>query len=459
MSTNCADTKIHQFIKAYVKSKEGEIIEQSDEAFTVKYPNEASPKEYTYQPALSREKKIPLITPGSPAFQQILKECLENGVLCQVLLNPKESFEALLKGYFRDSAFVCEDCDKVTVGDELISTCVKSPPCCHLINNGKIESITVVKKDPVRFFQFYFCAVFQNKLRPKSEETITILVGEKGNVVSIGDFSEDNILNNEEIAIQDFKAKLEPIVFDTLKAVADEKIESILKEKLFLFDLPLKKEKKSKLRSFDKRLRRERHEKIISRKHDFDVQQWHISHEALLRREEESFLTHIAVKLTNLLVINTAKIRFEINLDNNSTIHSSFILGVNNTAEVICPICRKSFSEGYATQDSLYVCKNCIRQSVDTSKIYSKKAALTLDETLNEYFEHDSGFVCSVCGKRHSRLLEFRCSHDNSSVCVRHYDLCDVCGKVFSKTNLSYTEEFKRKLCPKHAAKDKLRER
>jgi hypothetical protein len=88
---------------------------------------------------------------------------------------------------------------------------------------------------------------------------------------------------------------------------------------------------------------------------------------------------------------------------------------------------------------------------VDTGNIYSKKAALSLDETLNEYFEHESGFVCAVCGKRHSPLLEFKCSHDNSSVCIHHYDFCYICGKVFSKSNLTYTDEFKRKLCPKHA--------
>lgn len=453
MSTNYADTKIHQFIKAYVKSKEGEITEQSDEVFTVKYPNETSPKEYTYQPAVSREKKIPLITPGSPAFQQILKECLENGVLCQILLNPKENFEALLKKYFKDLPFACEDCDKVTMGEEVISTCVKSPPCYHQINNGKIVSIKVIKKEPVRYFQFYFSATFQNKLRPRNEETITILVDEECNIVSAGDFSDDTILKNEAIEIQDFKAKLEAAVFDKLKTVADEKLDTILKEKLTLFDLALSKEKKSKLRSFDKRLRRERREKVISRKHDFDIPQWQANYEALLKREEESFITNIAVKFINLLVINTTKIRFEVNLDNNSTIKSSFILGVNHTSEVTCPICRKTVYEGYATQDSLYVCKSCIRQSIDTAKIYSKKAVLTLDETLNEYFEHDSGFVCSVCGKRHSRLLEFKCSHDNSSVCIHHYGLCDICGKVFSKLNLSYTEEFKRQLCPTHAVK------
>jgi hypothetical protein len=189
------------------------------------------------------------------------------------------------------------------------------------------------------------------------------------------------------------------------------------------------------------------------------VQQWHSNHEALLRREEESYITNIAVKLINLLVINTTKVKFEVNIDNNSTIRSSLILGVDHACEVTCPLCRKTFSEGYATKDSLYVCGDCTRQSLDTGNIYSKKASLSLDETLNEYFEHESGFVCTVCGKRHSRLLEFKCSHDNSSICIHHYDFCDTCGKVFSKANLTYTDEFKRKLCLKHAAKNKPKEK
>ena len=54
--------------------------------------------------------------------------------------------------------------------------------------------------------------------------------------------------------------------------------------------------------------------------------------------------------------------------------------------------------------------------------------------------------------------LEFKCSHDNSSICIYHYGLCDVCGKVFSKLNLTYTDEFKRQLCPKHASKNKQKE-
>jgi transposase-like protein len=132
-------------------------------------------------------------------------------------------------------------------------------------------------------------------------------------------------------------------------------------------------------------------------------------------------------------------------------------LGLNQTIEVTCPICKKTFTEGYATQDSQYVCANCIKQSIDSGKVYSKKAALSFDDTLDEYIEQGAGFVCSVCGKRHSRLLEFKCSHDGSSVCIQHYGFCDVCGsgKVYSKDNLFYTDEFKHQLCPKHAGKNK----
>ena len=264
-------------------------------------------------------------------------------------------------------------------------------------------------------------------------------------------------MDNEALEIQDFNAKLKPTVFDKLKAVADKKLEAILKEKLILFDLPLIKEKETKLRSFDKRIRRDRLEQAISTKYDLDSQEWQATHEALLKREEESLTTNIAVKFINLLVINTSKVSFELKLDNNATIHSEIVLGIDNTPEVICPICRNTFSEGFATQDFLYVCKNCIRQSIDTARIYSKKAALKLDETLNEYFEQDAGFVCSVCGKKHSRLLEFKCSYDNSSVCIFHYDYCDLCGKIFSKLNLSHTDDFQHQLCPKHACKDKLK--
>ncbi len=275
----------------------------------------------------------------------------------------------------------------------------------------------------------------------------------KAIVDNIENLDEENILDNGQLDVQDFKAKLKISTFDELKKVADQKLEKLLKEKLIIFDLPLSKEKNAKLKRYEKRLRRERLEQLIIEKEDFNAQKRPANYQALLKREEESLATNIEVKFINLLVINTSKISFELNLDNNATIHSSIIVGVNHTAEVTCPICRNTFSEGYATQDSLYVCKGCIRQSIDTAKIYSKKAALKLDETLHEYIEQDSGFVCAVCGKRYSKLLEFKCSHDNSSVCIHHYGLCDVCGSVFSNSNLASTQEFRRKLCPKHVVK------
>ncbi len=398
-----------------------------------------------------------MITPGSPTFQQILDECLDKGVLCQITVNLKGELELLLKNYFKDSPFFCQDCKKVTDGEEAVNICEKLHLCYHQINNGKIIFVKMVKEEPVRYYQFYFSATFRNKLRTRNEELIILIISEDGNIVSVDDLSGKNILDNEALEIQDFKTKLKPAVFDELKAIADKKLETILKEKLILFDLPIIREKEAKLRSFDKRIRRDHLEQAINTKYDSDSQEWQTTHENLLKREEEALTTSISVKFINLLVINTAKVTFELNLDNNSTLHSSIIFGINHFPEVICPICRNTFSEGFATHDSVYVCKSCSIQSIDTAKIYSKKAALKLDETLNEYFEPDAGFVCSVCGKKHSRLLEFKCSHDNSSVCIFHYDYCDLCGKIFSKLNLSYTDDFQHQLCPKHAAKDKLK--
>jgi hypothetical protein len=215
----------------------------------------------------------------------------------------------------------------------------------------------------------------------------------------------------------------------------------------------LSKEIKSKLRSFDKRLRAERREKVISRKHDFDAAQWQASYAALLIREEESFLTHIGVRFINLLVVNTTRFSFTVNLTNKAAIDASFVLGVTSPTELTCPNCGKTFFEGYATEDSRYVCPDCVRQSVDTAKIYSAAQPLALDSTLNEYLEADGGFACSVCGEQKSHLLEFKCSHDNSSVCINHYDLCDLCSKIFSERNIEESKASKRKLCPTHAAK------
>ncbi len=450
MNTKPTDIQIRHFIKEYVESRKGTINNLSNETFKVTYQDKPASEEFTYNFALSKEKKIPLIAIGSQTFQQILHNCLEEGVLSQVLLKPKDP-AALISRHFKEGSFACIDCEKVHLEKETVNICVKNQPCCHLVNNGKITSVNIVKKEPVRFFKFYFSANFQNKLRSKNQEIITLLVNEKFNVLRVSEYSDEIFQNDCTISIEDYKSKLKVDIFEKLKAVVDERMDNLLREKLVLFDLPLYKDKKAKLQSFDKRLSRERREHAISKKIDFDFPKWQANYEALLKREEESYITHITVKFLNLLIINTFKIKFEVNLDNNSTIHSSLMLGINHNVEVTCPICRKTFSEGYATYDEQYVCADCIRQSIETQKIYSKKATLTIDETLKEYIESDSGFICSVCGKKHSRLLEFKCSHDNSSVCINHYGLCSVCGKVFSKINLKYTAEFRGQLCPKHA--------
>ena len=398
-----------------------------------------------------------MIALGSPAFQHILKECTEKGIITQVLIEPKGNLETLLKEKFTESPpkhqnLDSNSCDLVNYGQTHVD-------CRHRINNARILSIKATKNEPARFFQFYFLVSFQNKLRPKNEEMITIMVDESYSVTRT-DNSFETFLGKEDVEITDFRRRLAtPWSSDNLKAAALKKLNSIVEDKLVLFDLPIDKERKSKLKKFEKRLRRERLEQVISSKYDFDPQKWQSSLETLLEKEKDSFLTRVAVKLINLAIVNTTKVAFEAKLDNNSSIRSSLILGIDHSPKVTCPLCKNPHSEGYATEDSLYVCGRCIRQSLDTGKVFSKKAALRLDETLKEYIEPEEGFVCSVCGRKHSKLLEFKCSYDDSSVCIFHYDICDLCGKVFSRLNLSHTDGFERQLCPEHAAQRKLRER
>ncbi len=445
------DCEIRRFFEAYIQSRGGKIAEEANDTVTVAYPD--GTQQFSFQPAVAREKKIPLITAGSPAFQQILKEALENSLLSQISLSPKESLEALVKAYFRDTPDSCGKCQKAQVTQEGGRVCTQAEPCFHQINNGKIVSVKVTRKEAARFFQFYYSVCFKNKLRAKSEEVIPILLDEEGNRVGDRDFDVGAVLGNEAIKVQDFKSKLKPEAYDELKASADTQLRALIREKVRLFDLPLVEEKRARLRSFERRLRRERRERVISKKHDFDFPKWQADYEALLEREEETYQTSVNVKLLNLLVINTAKVKLEVALDNGAVIQSAAVIGID-TPEVTCQTCKKTITEGHATEDGFYVCGDCTRQSVDTGKLYSKKGSLTLDETLGEYFERDKAFVCVVCGKRHSRLLEFRCSHDNSSICIHHYDVCDVCGKVFSKLNLTYTSEFQKKLCIKHLKKE-----
>ena len=190
MSKKYSDTKIHSFTVSFVKSKKGELIEQSDGVFTVKYPNQTNATEYTYDPEIAREKKSILVRPGSPMFQLMLDECLGKGVLSQITVNLKGEFESIIKNHFKDFQFVCQDCIKVTSGEEEVSICEKTQPCCHQINNGKIVSIKIIKKESVRYYQFYFSVIFRNKLRPRNEELIVFLLSEDGNILDPDDLSD-----------------------------------------------------------------------------------------------------------------------------------------------------------------------------------------------------------------------------------------------------------------------------
>ena len=444
------EIEIRRFFEAYIQSKEGKITEQINDTVTVAYSE--GTLEFTFQPAIAKEKKIPLLTKGSQAFQQILNESVANGILCQIVIRPKEKLETTVKNYFDDSPDACVNCQKTISTQKNICICTQTEPCHHKINNAKITSIRIIKNEPARFFQFYYVASFQNKLRAKNVETIPILLDKEGNYID-HEFDIVTLQDHETIKIQDFKAKLKPEVYDGLKALADQQLGTLLRAKVAHFELPIAAEKRARLQSFERRLRRERRERVISKKHDFDFQQWQTNYETSLTREKETYQTNINVKLLNLIVINTTKVKFEIALDNKANIQSTATLGLD-TPEITCALCKKLITEGHATEDNTYVCYNCTHQSIDTGKSYSKKATLAQDETLNEYFERDKGFVCAVCGKRHSHLLEFKCSYDNSSICIYHYDVCDVCGKVFSKANLTFTDEFRRKVCPKHTKKE-----
>jgi hypothetical protein len=136
-----SDSEIRRFFEAYVQSREGKIAEDIGDVVTVSYPE--GNQQFTFQPAVAREKKIALITAGSPAFQQILRESIDNGVLCQISLSPKDSFEELMKTYFRDTPDSCINCQRAQIMQENVRVCNQAEPCFHQINNGKIVSVKV----------------------------------------------------------------------------------------------------------------------------------------------------------------------------------------------------------------------------------------------------------------------------------------------------------------------------
>jgi hypothetical protein len=435
---------LHKFIKAYVTSEGGDLVDICEEYFTVEFSGQLSPTKYTYQPVVSRESKIDLIATGSPALESIVRDCLSKGILSSVLLRMKESPEELLRNRFKDIDYSCELCEKVNIKNRELSFCTRSPRCYHRINNAKIESVKIEKSEPLRLFQFYFSVLFRNKLR-KNEEMIKILIDEEGNL------HHSEILENPDLELIDSTERLDVALFDKLNAIVNETLDSVLEEKKGVFDMPLKRQVVNRLRTLERKLEEERLQRTITKKSwQFDEENWEVQRNAILKGEEEALKTQISVKFLNLLLVRTERIHTEIHLTNNSRIRFSHIVGLSESTELQCPRCKKLFSSGYATEDGFYLCEDCIKQSLETRKIYSSDFDLDIDSTTNEYIEKNEGFRCSVCGSLNSKFFEFRCSHDGSQVCYNCYDVCAKCGKLFSTRYMERCKESGNPYCREH---------
>lgn len=446
MNTTYSNTQIHSFIKEYIESENGEVKDTCEEYFTIKTPALLEPLRYTYKPAIAHEKKIDLIATGSPAFNGIIEECLKKGAVSSVDLNSKIEIQEFIKQFFKDYDYQCDFCEKLTIHRKTRYICTKVPKCYHKINNGKITKINIVGDKKVKLMLFIFSIFINNKLK-KNEELVYILLDETGNRIN------EDILNNDSLLFTDSKEKIGLESFDKCNSVANELLDQIIKDKKNIFDLQLKKEIDCKLLSLEKKLDDEKLQKSISKKWQFDEKEWKFKKEAILTKERESLDTFVSVKFLNFLLVNTSRITFETKLNNNSNIKSSFLLGIENNIKVICPSCSKEISEGYATEDSNYVCLDCLNQSIETKKLYSKNFKLSKDNTTKEHIEQDVGFICSVCKKQNSKHFEFKCNHDNSIICYSCFEMCSKCNKLFSKDNLNKSKNTSKLYCPVHIKK------
>jgi hypothetical protein len=238
-----------------------------------------------------------------------------------------------------------------------------------------------------------------------------------------------------------------------LNIKANEILDSLIKDKKKIFDLQIKKEIDFKLQTLEKKLDDEKLQKSISKKWKFNEKEWKLKKESIIEKEKDSLNTLISVKFLNLLVLNTNRISFKIQLDNKSSIKSSFVLGIEKNIKVNCPSCKKEIEEGFGTEDGYYLCKDCISQSIETGKIYSNKFALGIDNTTKEFIERDIGFNCTVCKKHNSKLFEFKCNHDSSSICYNCFEFCSKCNRLFSKKNLNRSKVSRKLYCQKHTKK------
>lgn len=446
MNTTYSNTPIHSFIKECIESENGEVKDVSEEYFIIKTPSLLEPIKYTYKPAIAHEKKIELIATGSPAFNGIIEESLAKGCLCSVNVSSKIQIQEFIKDYFKDYEYQCEFCEKLKIKGKSKYICTKAPLCYHKINNGKISKIEVIDNKRIKLMLFIFSIYINNKLK-KNEELAYILLDEEGNPI------KEDILNNDLLLFTDSREKIGLELFDKYNTIANELLDQIIKDKKAVFDLQLKKEIDCKLTSLEKKLDDEKLQKSISKKWQFDEKEWKIKKEAVLAKERESLDTFVSVKFLNFLLVNTEKIAFQVKLSNNSTIKSDFLLGIDKNIRVICLSCQKETTEGFATEDEEYVCFECINQSIESKKIYSKKFKLNKDNTTKENLEANAGFVCTACKKQNSSHFEFRCSDDNSKICYSCYELCSRCNKQFSKNNLTKSKNTDKLYCPQHIKK------
>lgn len=446
MRTSYSNNSIHKFIRNFIESDNGVVEDVHEDYFTIKTRSLISPAEYTYKAAIAHEKKIDLIATGSPAFNGIIDECLKDGILCSVDIKSNTKEEDFLKSFFKNQEYHCEYCEKIPIKEKDIYFCTKNPKCYHKINNAKISTIKIIQKKPIKLAQFFYSIYFNNKLK-KSEELISILLDEYGNHV------EADVLNNDALAFSESNEIIDLNFFDRLNPLSNEILDKIIDDKKKIFNLQLKKEIDKKLISLEKKLDDQVLEQSISKKWKFDEQEWIHEKGAILSKEKDDLETFVNVKFLNLLILKTYQVSFEITLDNNSSIKSSFLLGVDRHVRVSCPFCNREFSEGYGTEDGYYVCLDCINQSIETKNIYSKNFILNKDNTSGEYIEKDKGFICSVCKKQNSTLFEYHCNYNNSKVCYNCFDYCSKCGNIFSLNNLNKTKNTSKLYCHAHIIK------
>ena len=418
MNTTYSNTPIHLFIKEYIESENGEVKDVCEEYFTIKTPALLEPIKYTYKPAIAHEKKIDLIATGSPAYNSIIEESLKKGTLSSVNLNTKVQIQDFIKGFFKD----------------------------HKINNTKINKIEVLGDKKVKLMLFIYSIFINNKLK-KNEEVVKILLDETGSRIN------EDILNNSSLAFEDSKERISVETFDKYESSANEFLDQMIKDKKNIFDLQLKKEVGNKLITLEKKLDDEKLQKSISKKWEFNEKEWKLKKDSILDKEKESLETFVSVKFLNFLLINTARVLFEVKLNNNAVIKNSLLVGGENNLKIDCPLCNNEIFEGYGTYDDNYVCFECFNQSLDTGEIYSKNFKLNRENTLKEFIEPNSGFICSVCKKQNSKYFEFFCNHDNSKICYMCLESCSKCNKIFSIANLNKSNNTNHHYCPTHIRK------